>query len=98
MHIRLGISKLKQRRDLHLCGLMYKRAKQNEYIDDRELQTRQFDKVVLKIPDVALTKSFSMPCYKGPTLWNILPRNVQLSPTYKEFKYRYKTMINIHLP
>ena len=92
MHTVMGTGKLKTRRDLHLCGLMYKRSKQKEYIDNRNLPTRQFDKLVLKIPDVTLTKSFSMPSYKGPTLWNNLPRAVQLSPTYKEFKYRFKNV------
>ena len=60
MHVNIGTGNMKRRRDLHLCGLMYKRSKQIEYIDDRDLPTRQFDKIVLKIPDVALTKSFEI--------------------------------------
>ena len=86
----MGIGRLRYRSDLHLCGQMYKRSKMEEYIDNRDLPTRQFNKIVLKIPDVILTKSFNSSIFKGANLWNALPHNVQLSPTYKEFKYRYK--------
>ena len=90
MHLRMGIGKLKERRDLHLCGMMYKRSRVGEYVDTRDLHTRQFDKIVLKVPDVQLTKSFAMPMIKGSNLWNRLSKEIQKSPTYKEFKYRYK--------
>ena len=73
-----------------MSGLMYKRAQNPGYIDDRQLPTRQFDKKVLKIPDVELTKSFKSPFYKASTLWNSLPRGIQDSDTYKQFKYQYK--------
>ena len=32
----MGIGKLRVRRDMHFCGLMYKRSFKNEYIDKRE--------------------------------------------------------------
>ena len=89
MHMRLGIGKLRPRRDMHLCGLTYRRSQCEEYLDVRELPTRQFDKIVLKVPNVILTKSFNTPLYKGANMWNRLPKNVHISPTYKEFKYRY---------
>ena len=47
-------------------------------------------KIVLKTPDVVLIKSFNIPTFKGSNLWNALPRAVQQSPSYKEFKYRYR--------
>ena len=56
MHDNIGVGKLSDRRDLHLCGLMYKRSKDVDYVDARNLPTRQFDKLVLKIPDVVLKK------------------------------------------
>ena len=90
MITKMGIGKLKTRRDLHLCGVMYNRARKEEYLDRRELPTRQFDKIVLNVPDVLLTKSFNTPIFKGSHLWNSLSTEVQISPTYKEFKYRYK--------
>ena len=82
MHIRMGIGKLKECRDLHLCGLMHRRSRKDEYIDNRNLPTRQFDKIVLRDPDVLLTKSFDIPLFKGSNKWNNLPRVVQESPTY----------------
>ena len=85
-----GVVKLDTSRKIHLVGLMYKRALDPEYLDNRQLVTRQFDKTVLKIPDVDLTKSFKSPIYLGSTLWNALPRAVQVSDTYKKFKYQYK--------
>ena len=92
MFVHMDIGKLRVRQRLHLCGQMYKRAQKNEYVDNRDLPTRQFDKIVLRVPDVLLTKSFQTPIYKGAHLWNALPREVQISPTYKEFKYRYKRL------
>ena len=97
MHIRMGIGKLKERRELHLCGLMYRRSRNDEYIDNRNLPTRQFDKIVLRVLDVLLTKSFDIPLFKVSNKWNNLPRVVQESPTYKEFKYRYRNFVRDHL-
>ena len=85
-------------RDLHLCGQMYKRSKCAEYIDNRELPVRQFDKIVLRVPDVVLTKTFNSSIYKGASMWNALPLNVQASKTYKEFEYRYKQNGCVHPP
>ena len=64
----MGKGKLKERRDLHLCVFMYRRSKCEEYIDDRKLPSRQFDKMVMKVPELALTKSFDIPGFKGSKL------------------------------
>ena len=90
MHERIGTGKLDYRRDLHLCGQMYRRSRVPKYIDQRELPTRQFDRIVLKIPDVILTKAFKSPIYNGSQMWNALPQHVQNCETYKDFKYQYK--------
>ena len=90
MHARVNVGKLYSRRELHLCGQMYKRSRIPKYIDNRGLATRQFDKIVLKIPDVTLTKTFKSPIYKGSQLWNALPHYIQNCSTYKDFKYQYK--------
>ena len=87
---KVGIENLETRRRLHLVGLMYNRSKVSEYLDERQLPTRQFDKKVLKIPDVDLSKTFQSPVYLGSTLWNALPREIQNTDTYKQFKYLYK--------
>ena len=81
---RVGIMDLTTMRKVHLAGLMFKRAKNPEYIDERRLPTRQFDKKVLKVPDVNLTKIFKSPIYEGSTLWNALPRYIQDSETFKK--------------
>ena len=52
MHTKMGVGKLSNRRKLDLCGLMYKRSCKNKYIDRRDLPTRLFDKIVLKVTDV----------------------------------------------
>ena len=87
---KVGVETLVTRRKIHMAGLMYKRAQDPGYLDERQLPTRQFDKKVLKIPDVDLTKTFKCPLYLGSTLWNALPRNIQEANTYKKFKYLYK--------
>ena len=97
MYERICIGKLQERRDLHLCGLMYKRSRREDFIDKRELPTRQFDKIVLKVPEVLLTKSFDIPVFKGSNKWNTLPRDLQVSPSYKEFKYGYKNLVRDRL-
>ena len=43
-----GIEKLDVRRKVHLVGLMYKRSMNPDYVDDRQLITRQFDKKSIK--------------------------------------------------
>ena len=96
--MRMGTGKLRYCRNLHLCGLMYRRSQDDYYIDKRELPTRQFDKIVMKVPEVVLTKSFNSCIFKGSNLWNALPHNVQISPTYKEFKYRFKNRGYDHPP
>ena len=90
MYNRSGVGKLQFRRSLHLCGQMYRRSRNPKYLDDRDLATRQFDKIVLKIPDVILTKTFQSPLYKGSQLWNTLPQEIQNCDTYPKFKYQYK--------
>ena len=90
---RVGIENLDIRRKVHLAGLMYKRSCDPEYIDEGHLPTRQFDKKVLKVPDVVLTKTFKSPMYMGSTIWNALPRDIQDAKSYKTFKYLYKALL-----
>ena len=48
MHTRIGIGKLGYRSDLHLCSQMYRHSRVPDYIDQRDIPPRQFDKIVLK--------------------------------------------------
>ena len=41
---KVGVENLTSSRKVHLGGLMYKRAKHPEYLDEKRLPTRQFDK------------------------------------------------------
>ena len=71
-----NLPSLEDRRKLHLLGLMYKRSKNTEYVDNRSLNTRQFsDKIVPKVPNFRLTKTGKCPNILGSRLWNELPRD-----------------------
>ena len=50
MLTKTGIMDLLKMCRVHLVGLMFKRSKQPEYIDERPIPTCQFDKIVLKNP------------------------------------------------
>ena len=90
---RIGVGKLQFKRKLHSCGLMYRHSKNLNYIDNRNLATRQFDKTVLKTPDVILTKTFQSPIYKGSQIWKTLPQEIQNFETYTKCKYQYKELV-----
>ena len=55
MHVRMGVGKLDNRRNLHLGGQMYRRSRIPEYLDNRNLATRQFDKKSSKSPRCYIT-------------------------------------------
>ena len=63
-------------------GLVYRRVQNHVYLDNRRLPARQFDKKVLNISDVELTKTIKSPIYFGSSLWNALPHDDQDSKTY----------------
>ena len=67
---------------------MYIRSKTVSYLDQRNLPTRQFDKIVLRIPGTKLTRTARAPACMGSRIWNDLPLDVQHSRTYKQFKWK----------
>ena len=83
------------RRKLHLLGLMYKRSSMTEYLDNRRLRTRQFDKTVLITPDFRLTRTTKCPIILGSRLWNELPKGIQDAGTYPQFKHKVKEHFNM---
>ena len=90
LHEAANLSLLKSRRVLHLLGMMYHRAKADCYLDKRDLGTRQFDKLKFKVINPVVKKAFKSPNYYGAQLWDLLPIDTQLEPTYNRFKYKVK--------
>ena len=80
-----------------MAGLMYKRAKIDEYLDTRQLPTRLHDKIVMRRPTpVPRTNKLSgAPIYLGSKLWNNLPGSLQQSETYCSFKNKLKQCAEI---
>ena len=60
-------------------ALCITRSQVSDYVDNRDFHTRQFDKIVLKVPDVQLTKSVNTPIFKGSNLWNRFPKRTRNS-------------------
>ena len=46
---------------LHMFCLMYNRSKKEEYLDNRVIQTRQFDKINFKVINPHIKKAFKIP-------------------------------------
>ena len=93
MHYEAGLTKLKYRRIQHLVNLMYHRSKCDQYLDKRDIRTRQFDKVKFKVLNPIVKKAFKSPNYLGAQLWDMLPLDTQTAPTYNLFKYKVKKHI-----
>ena len=74
MHNYAGLDFPDTRRICHPSRLMYHRSKDVKLLDNRALPTRQFDEVKFKAN------------YLGAQLWDILPKDTQLSTSYCEFK------------
>ena len=68
LHNHAKVSKLKYRRIAHLLGVMYHRSKVGDYVDVREIGTRQHDKVKFKVMNPSVKKAFRSPNYLGAQL------------------------------
>ena len=93
LHQEAGLTLLKFRRILHMLGLMYHRSKNDLFVDKRDIHTRQFDKIKLKVIHPNVKKAFKSPNYLGAQLWDMLPRDTQIEPTFNLFKYKVKQHI-----
>ena len=93
LHARANVLLLNQRRIFHLLGIMYHRSKVDKYLDKRDVRTRQFDKVKFVVLQPLVKKAFKTPNYYGAQLWDRLPKDTQLSGSYKEFKCKIKKHI-----
>ena len=86
LHDAARLNLLKKRRILHILSLMYHRSKKKVYLDDRDINTRQFDKVKFKVTASMIKKAFKTVNYLGAQLWDKLPLSTQLSGSFIEFK------------
>ena len=93
LHQEAGLTLLKYRHIMHLLSIIYHRSKNEKYVDARDLGTRQFDKIKLRVMNPIIKKAFKSPNYYGATLWDMLPRETQAEPTYNTFKYKVKSHI-----
>ena len=88
LHLEAKVDTLDKRRIFHLLILMYQRSSKPEMLDNRNLPTRQFDKVKFNVIKPNVTKAFKSPNYLGAQYWDKLPRDTQLSASVHEFKRR----------
>ena len=72
---------------------MYHRSKDDDCIDKRDLPTRQFDKIKIKVINPGIKKAFKSPNYLGSQLWDMLPSDTQAAPMYNLFKLKVKRHI-----
>ena len=88
MHRLAWLDPLDIRRKCHFLYVMYQRSKDESFLDGQRLCTRQFDKILFNFLNPAVKKAFRSPSYLGARLWDILPRDTQLSGGIHEFKNR----------
>ena len=86
MHEKAKLDQLSIRRDVHLLTLMYKRAKETEYVDHTIRKTRTAKGTLLRVPCPKTNKLTRAPIYAGSKLWNTLPHTIRNKPTYEGFK------------
>ena len=85
-----GVNKLKDRAEVHLLKMMYKRAQNDHYLDDPQRITRLHDGPVLYIPFPNNETCRKSVVFRGSTLWNGLTPNERNTPTFDRFKSMLK--------
>ena len=83
-----AIEPLKARRRKHHLALMYRLSKIDDYLDTArpEIVLRNRDKIKFITPKTKLTKVLKSPYYRGVSLWDMLPQQVQRATTKVRFK------------
>ena len=79
------INHLEDRRNSHLLKLMYTRKDNVKYRDQRDMRTRRFDGISLKVPNFVSATSQKSIWYRGATSWNQLPAAIRNLPTKDAF-------------
>ena len=90
LHSKANLTLLKSRRVMHLLSIMYHRSKVPELLDNRDIHTRQVDKVKFKVLTPVTKKSFKTSNYLGAHLWDMLLRDVQLAGSFAEYERKVK--------
>ena len=87
-----GLEDLEVRRKKHHLALMYRHSKTpgNLHVARPEVFLRNNNKIKFKIKTTKLTKVQKSPYFRGVTLWDRLPEEVQRATT----KVKFKTLLN----
>ena len=68
LHLEPGIMELRPRRILHLLNIMYHRSKNDAYLDKRDINTRQFQKVQFTVLKATINSvNYASQCNIGLT-------------------------------
>ena len=90
LHRRCKISKLKERRLMHLNLFMYKQKNNVKIVNKRNVRTRAHDALLYTTSKPKNEKYKRNVFYKGALLWNNLPVEERNLQTYTIFKTRQK--------
>ena len=95
LHDEAKIHKLKHRRKTHLLQHMYQISTTPEFQGwkVRVRVTRNSNKKLMKTKKPNTTKFLNSITYRGPKLWNKLPREIQESDNYYTFKLKTQSHI-----
>ena len=77
---------------MHLLSIMYHRSKVPELLDNRDIRTRQFDKIKFKALTPTTKNAFKTPNYLGALLWDTLPLDTQCAGSFTEYKLKVKKL------
>ena len=83
-----NIEPLRARRRKHHLSLLYRLRKIDLYIDSvrPEIELRSRNKITISTAKTKLTKVMKSPYYRGVSLWDMLPEEVQRATTKVRFK------------
>ena len=95
---RANLPLLAFRRQVHLRNFMFKRAKNDEYLDKADIRTRAHNAPLFKIPK-SDTKTFDRSILvKGGTEWNSLSAQTRNIASYNSFKFAQKKWLFSMIP
>ena len=94
LHTISNSNKLSEKRDTYLLNLMYNRKSNVEYLDIRELPTRQHRSTTFKVLFTDKTTVQKSILIRGANAWNVLPIEAKELPSEKEFKRYTKSLLH----
>ena len=94
MHNRCNINKLEHRKEAHLLNFVYKRSRDEKYIQTGARELRRYNAPISR-EIKSNNKSFERSIiFQGATLWNVQSVDIREVDTLKEFKKIQKTKLN----